>query len=216
MNRNFLLFLMIGTALMILVIGGEPIQDHPDYTPWNISILENNKTKVFGITLGKTAVQDANQIFASFPETQLILRDDGEHQLFALYKELKLGGLIADIQVAYKLDKDMLENLAQSANINPETGQTRLPEELEISLLSSTIDSLIYKPSVDYETEIILQRFGPPDSEETISDTITHWLYPDTGLKIILNTKGLDTFMYSLLTGNLDLPEVNNNHKPAE
>ena len=198
MNRTFLLFLMIGTALLILVIGGNPTEDQPAYTPWNINILDNNKIRVFGVTLGKTTIQDANQIFASFPETRLI-DNNGKLQLLAIYQQLQFGGLIADIELNYDLDDSTLQKLKDSAIIAPKSEHLNLPENVEISLLNTAIANLIYKPSIDYEIDIILQRFGTPESEQKISENSTLWTYTESGLEIIINDTGPDTFIYSLL-----------------
>jgi len=200
MNRRFLLFLMIGTTLLILVIGGHQTQRHPSYTPWNINILDNNKTRIFGITLGKTTIQDANQIFASFPETRL-MEKDGKLQLLAHYHDLQFSGLIADIELSYMLDNDELQKLKDSAVANSQTEYPGLvlTKAIEIALLNTHISSLIYKPSVDYEIDIILQRFGTAEIEQKISENESLWIYPEFGLNILINDKGSDVFTYSLI-----------------
>jgi hypothetical protein len=198
MNRNFLIFLMIGTTLMILVMGGHQTQRHPSYTPWNIDILENNKIRVFGVTLGKTTIQDANQIFASFPETRLVEKDE-KLKLLAIYHELQFGGLVADIELSYNLDNDELKKLKDVATTDAQSGHLRLPEDIEMTLLSTNISKLVYKPSVDYEIDTILQRFGTPKSEQTISGNVTRWIYSESGLDILINQNDLDIFTYSLI-----------------
>jgi len=193
---------MIGSALLILVIGGNPTQDHPAYTPWNINVLDNNKIRVFGVTLGKTTIQDANQIYARFPETRLI-DNNGKLQLLAIYRQLQFGGLVADIELNYDLDNTTLQKLKDSAFLDPKTEHLNLPENVEISLLNTVIANLIYKPSIDYEIDIILQRFGTPESEQKMSGNLTLWTYPKSGLEIIINDAGPDTFIYSLLEVDL-------------
>lgn len=198
MNRTFLLFLMIGTTLLILVMGGNQSQHNSSYTPWSINVLENNKISVFGISLGKTTIQDANQIFASFPETRL-LEENNRQQLRAIYHEIQFDGLIADIELVYNLDDNTLQQLKTSAIPEPDSSYFRLPENIEISLLNSTVSSLIYKPAIDYEMDIILQRFGTPHNEQRISDKILRWSYPESGLEIMIDDTGPDQFIYTLL-----------------
>ncbi len=72
MNRTLLILLMIGTAMMIAVIGQRKPVNSLDYMPWEVDLLKNGSTRVLGITLGKTTIQEANQIFASFAQTRLI------------------------------------------------------------------------------------------------------------------------------------------------
>jgi hypothetical protein len=194
---------MIGSALIILVIGDDRNQVQTSYTPWNIHILHDNKIKIFGITLGKTTIQDANQIFSSFPETRLLetrsLENNDTLKLLAIYTELKFGGLIADIELIYSLTDNQLQQLKDTSIVEPESGHLHLSADIKMTLLDTVIASLIYKPSIDYETDLILQRFGLPESEQKISANVTRWSYDSSGLEILIDTTGPDTFIYSLI-----------------
>jgi len=66
MNRNFLIMLMIGTAMVITVIGQHDPANQLNSQPWEVATLENGSLRVFGITLEKTSIQEANQILADF------------------------------------------------------------------------------------------------------------------------------------------------------
>ncbi|VAW69970.1 hypothetical protein MNBD_GAMMA10-1344 [hydrothermal vent metagenome] len=79
MNRTFLILLMIGTAMMIAVIGQRKPLNSLDYMPWEVDLLKNGSTRVLGITLGKTTIQEANQIFASFAQSRLIRNNGAVH-----------------------------------------------------------------------------------------------------------------------------------------
>ena len=65
-------------------------------------------------------------------------------------------------------------------------------------LLDTVISRLTYKPAVDYEKNVILQRFGTPDNELNISDHVSRWIYLDFGLEITIDQLGPDTFSYAL------------------
>ena len=198
MNRTFLLLLMIFSALMIFVMGGHQTQPQStsSATPWDVH-LENNKIRVFGVILNKTSIQDANQIFSSFSETLLIDKGD-TLELIATYKKLNLAGLIADIELTYQLNNETLEKLKENASLDSNTGFYRLSEEQQMILLDTVISRLTYKPAVDYEKNVILQRFGTPDNELNISDHVSRWIYLDFGLEITIDQLGPDTFSYAL------------------
>jgi len=196
MNRTLLIFLMIGCALMVLVIGGKRFESHPEYMPWNIDIVLNDNIRVFGITLGKTRIQDANQILASFADTRLV-KNKNDLQLIAMYDELNMGGLIAEIDLLYDLDKKKLIELEKSAKQDDDLNIMHLPEDIEMNLLTTVVSKLIYKPSVDFEIDIILQRFGPATHEEKVNKNVERWSYPDFGLEIVINKLGPDRFIYS-------------------
>ena len=197
MNRTLLIFIMIATALMIAVIGGKRNASHMEHLPWQIDTLKNGKTRVFGITLEKTSIQDANQILSSFPETQLHYTDEQTSRLVAVYDELNISGLMAQIELVYDLDYAQLTELNQLAI--PVAGKTyaKLPEEKEMALLDTVASKLIYKPAINYQADEIHQRFGAPDQEIPLNDNTSLWLYPDLGLQIKLGKTGQDEFIYS-------------------
>lgn len=203
MNRTFLILLMIGTALMIMVMGEKQTPSDLNSTPWEVSIINNQNVRVFGITLGKTTIQDANQILASFPETRLI-QDGSQAKLVAVYDELIIGGFIASIELNYALDADRLKQLVDKSSIVVDKNYRLLDKDTEMALLSTVINGLIYRPGIDYDIDAILQRFGQADSELKVTDTITQLNYPELGLEIIIDTQGSDLFKYQPLSA---LPE---------
>ena len=199
MNRTFLIFLMIGTALMIMVMGDKQIPSDINTTPWDISIINNHNVRVFGITLGKTTIQDANQILTSFPETRLI-NDGSQTILVAVYDELIIGGFVASIELSYALAAESLKQLESKADFAADKDYGLLDKDTEMLLLSSVVNGLIYRPSIDYDMDAILQRFGQPGTETKLTDTLTRLEYPDMGLEIMIDTEGSDYFKYQPLS----------------
>lgn len=205
MNRTFLIVLMIATAMMIAVIGQQKPASHLDNVPWEVDLLDNGSTRVFGLTLDKTSIQESNQIIASFAETLLLVNDDQSYQLIARYNELTIGGLIAQLQLVYKLDQQELKLIYDTLDTTNE-GSTdknrasyKLDKKTEMSYLSTPIASVTYTPSIDYGEEIIRQRFGQPKDEQKINDDELLWLYPELGLKIHIHANKADEFIYSSL-----------------
>lgn len=192
---------------MIAVIGGKRSDSQLEHLPWQIDILKNGNTRVFGITLEKTSIQDANQILSSFPETRLYFADEQSSRLVAVYDELNISGLMAHIQLVYDLDYPQLAELNQLAS--PVTNQTyaKLPNEKEMALLDSVVQKLIYTPTIDYQEEEIEQRFGHPAQEIALDENTSIWLYPDLGLEIKLSRVAPDEFIYSTVKPLNDVAE---------
>ncbi|MFW2374711.1 MAG: hypothetical protein ACN4GM_16410 [Gammaproteobacteria bacterium] len=180
-------------------MGEKQIPSDLNSTPWEVSIINNENIRVFGITLGKTTIQDANQILASFPETRLIV-DGSQAKLVAVYDELIIGGFIASIELSYALDADTLKPLVDKYDIMMDKNYGFLDKDTEMALLSTVINGLIYRPSIDYDIDSILQRFGQADSEVKATDTLTQLNYPDLGLEIIIDSQGPDLFKYQPLS----------------
>ncbi|VAW59299.1 hypothetical protein MNBD_GAMMA11-1005 [hydrothermal vent metagenome] len=214
MNRTFLILLMTGTAMMITVIGQHKSVNSLDYTPWEIDRLQNGSIRVLGITLGKTTIQEANQIFASFAQTRLIqlppptdtplntVRKKPEFQLIARYNDLNIGGMTAEIQLKYQLDSENIRTLRTTAKADSTTEKTGMLEyeidkQTEINYLSTAISGITYIPSIDYGDEVIRQRFGQATQEVKISENERQWLYPKLGLSIFIYADRADRFVYS-------------------
>lgn len=218
MNRTFLIFLMVGTAMMIAVIGQHETDIQLDYMPWEIDILDNGKTHVFGITLEKTTVQEANQIFANFAETLLVSSphypsttepqteeqpQQREYRLIARYNNLTIGGLVAEIQLNYQLEPSTLLSLYQQfKKISDRQGEEKtqmlsLDTKTEMSFLNTPVNRITYIPSVNYDESLLIQHFGAPAREIQHGNGNTSWHYPPMGLEIILSATERDRFIYS-------------------
>lgn len=168
-------------------------------TPWEINIHDNGNIRVFGITLGKTTIQDANQILANFPETR-VMKDTPQERIVAVYDELNIGGFIASIELNYALDAETLLKLTRNTTILAEKNYGMLNKDVEMTLLSTVINGLIYRPNIDYDIDAILQRFGEPASEDKLTETITRMNYPELGLEIIIDSQAPDQFIYRPIT----------------
>ena len=201
---------MVGVAMVIAVIGQEPPLNDLDYQPWDVNRLDNGSLHVLGITLGKTTIQEANQIYASFAKTRLqdlsSANDTHSHQLIAIYDELSIGGLIAKIQLGYQLDSETLSKVFKNATVaenNHSTeNQVRLYEidkKDEVSLLNTPISSVTYIPTIDFGEDLIRQRFGQAIEELVINKEKQLWFYPELGLQIYIYANEPDRFVFSPL-----------------
>jgi len=205
MNRKFLLFLMIGTAMMIAVIGKHEPEVKLDYVPWDVRVLESDTSHVFGITLGKTTIQEANKLFASFAVTQLMITKDEANQqkleLLATYKELIMDGVIARLQLTYQLEPKTLNHIYEKVSGTAENKEPlaiyKLSPDIEMQYLNTPVSSIRYIPSIDYGESTIRQLFGQPSEELIVNENQRLWLYPESGLQIKLNTNQADEFIYT-------------------
>lgn len=195
MNRPFLIFLMVATALMIAVIGNRSRPTLPGYLPWEVKVLDNGSTRIFGITLGKTRIQDANQILASFPDNQLITQPADEAGLYAVYDQLNLGGFLARLELQYDLDDEQLARLLP-ANDDSAGGYRGMSEREKMELLNATVKRIRYIPQVNYTADLLLQHFGQPNQQQTVGPQQQRWRYRVLGLDILVNADGPEVFTY--------------------
>jgi len=197
---------MIGTAMMITVIGQHEEANQLDAMPWQVDRLENGSLRVFGLTLGKTSIQEANQIFARFGENKFQINTDNDgkqsFELFTHYDDLLFDGLIASIKLTYQIDHEELALIYRSLT-TPLTKQKTITlpidKSIEIKYLNSPIASITYIPSIDYEFNSIRQYFGPAATEKSINDDLQIWDYPKMGLQIFIYDNAPDQFIYKPL-----------------
>ncbi len=200
---------MVGTAMLIAVIGQHQPGVQLDYLPWEVDTLENGKTRAFGITLEKTTVQEANQIFANFAATRLVVKAsdeaDMQFRLFAHYNELVIGGLVTQLELDYQLNQDELkqlyDSLPKSDSINRSMGtvELKIPSEVEMKYLNTPVNKITYIPTIKYGSELLIQHFGPALNETTEADGSLRWSYPGFGLEIFQHENKRERFVYSPL-----------------
>lgn len=197
---------MIGTAMMIAVIGQHEPSSQLDIMPWEVDQLENGSLRVFGITLSKNSIQEANQIFAHFGKTRLkVTTDENEYQTYQLvanYDELIIGGLIAQIELSYQIEQKELQLIYDSLSMTSQSEGIKyypVDTKTEIDYLNTAVSSVTYIPSVDYSMDDIRQNFGQPAEEKKLNDEEQLWSYPTMGLKVFIHNSKPDRFVYAPL-----------------
>ena len=68
------------------------------------------------------------------------------------------------------------------------------PEDLP-QVLQQVITGLTFIPAVNLDEEVILARFGEPD-QRIAQAGMTHFLYPDKGLDVVLYNDAKDVMQY--------------------
>jgi len=186
---------MIASALLIAVLGKPPTQQHSDFLPWDIRMPAADKLQVFGITLGKTRLEGANQILSRFPETQLHYEDGMPDHLVSHYKGINLGGLLATLELDSQLTPLLIDEIESIPA--PESGSyAPIPEGLKMETLTSLVYRARFIPQVNMSEDEVLSRFGPPERQQRISNTEMIYYYPSMGLTIHLDRQHQDQFIY--------------------
>jgi len=203
MNRTFLILLMVISAMLIAVLGQKNPTVQHKYTPWDISRTESGLVKAFGITLGKTTIEESDISLGKTPEIELLTFNtdssiDQRYELVAIYKDLIISGVISELRLTYQLEQRTLQALYSSLPTKSQAQESyNISPEAAAAHSSAAIASITYVPSINYGEEIIIQRFGTPEKVEVISDAIKKWLYPVVGLEIQLHANQSERFIYT-------------------
>ncbi|MDO8890638.1 MAG: hypothetical protein Q8K43_03105 [Sulfurimicrobium sp.] len=168
--------------------------------PWQIDLLPDGNSKVFGLTLTQSTLGDAREHFGPDMEIAVIARREETGSLEAYYGRVTTGVLTGKMILVADLDKESVERMRQHAGKSTYTESsakkyTLSPEDLALAY-SAPIGSITFIPSASLDEETALARFGPPGERIRVSEQVEHLLYPGKGLAITLDKKGKELLQY--------------------
>lgn len=189
-------------ALLLAACGpAEPPEEIARNLPWQIEVLPDGHSRVFGITLGKSTLLEAKRTLDKKAEISLFQSADGSLSLELFYGKIRLGFLDAYLIAEAGASEAQLKELAEHAS-NPKaqpSGAWRLelPFEDYTRLQDLPVRSLTYIPAaVQFDADMLLERFGPPTEKRPIDAGRAYWIYPDKGLVIMLAEDEREIFQY--------------------
>ncbi len=185
------LFWSIGILAVLAIVGSffipAPPSDKSDL-PWHIEHPTPDTTRVFGVTLGQTTTNEAEQHFKELAKPSLFKSKDGRLVAEMFFEQVNLAGFKAKIVLSVAAsDTELLEMYERGLRMTAtESGKqiTLTPDDIT-RLRTLPVASLTYLPSVRLNEEIIRKRFGQPAQRiKEKKSAAVHWLYPQHGLDI--------------------------------
>lgn len=179
-------------ALIVLIYVADFLAPHSDQEvnllPWHIEHPTADSTRVFGVTLNKTSLNEAEQIFKSDAKVSMFKSPQGNLTTEAYFDEVTLNGLKAKIVVTLATTdtemKAMLERSVRAQGVGSGKQITLTTDDVTLAR-SLPISSLTYMPTVHLEESAFTQRFGKPSQRIKETDSgVIHWLYAQHGLDI--------------------------------
>ena len=193
--------LAIVSIFLILLVPDNAVHT-PDTLPWNITHPTPDTTRIFGITLGKTTLDQTAEVFKGQAEVEISLfkPTDGKLGVEAFVEEVNYNGLKAKIVMNIAVPEEELQGMYQRGlriNSTPSGKRITLTYDDLLRVRSSPITGLTYLPNLRLEEAIIRKRFGEPAQRvrENKTDAI-HWLYPQHGLDVVLGGKEKPLLQY--------------------
>jgi hypothetical protein len=191
---------LLGLVLAILLPGGRHTDPQPKL-PWDIKLDGHGGSQVFGLTLGKSTLNDAREIFGSDGKISLFVSRDGQPALEAYFERVFLSGLRADIVLVLDADADLLQGLYdRGSRISRTTEITRkvdIAAADQVTVGGLPVGLIDYIPAADLDAELVTSRFGEPAEKIQQGDSgVTHWIYPERGLSIGINPDGKEMLQY--------------------
>lgn len=171
--------------------------------PWQVSILADGKSSVFGVVLGETSLQKVDAILKSMP-IMALFELDNKLSLEAYYKNVSLGGLIGSFIFTLNASDEKLKKIKKESSKEKRAENNGRRYELDKPASDKSksliVKNLIYIPTVQLDEKTIIQRFGQPAYKIKLKtkEVGWHYLYPEKGLDLIFKEEGKEVLQYVL------------------
>jgi hypothetical protein len=203
MDKKIILgvFALVVVSISALLLIPSAPTDSPDTLPWRITHPTPESSRVFGITLGQTSLDEAEKkVFKEQTEISLFKTSEGKMLVEAFFDELNLNGLKAKFVFTVAIPQDELTgmfNRGLRMNSTPSGKRITLTADDLLRVRKAPVASITYMPTPKLEEAIFTKRFGIPAERvrETKSGAV-HWLYPQHGLDITLGGEEKPLFQY--------------------
>ena len=168
--------------------------------PWQITVLPDGSTKVFGLNPGRTTLGQAVARLGGDMELAIMAAQGETGSLEMYYGHYRAGLLSAKLVLAADMDDETLKrmrtNAASREVLQSGTRKYLVSDQDHEEAFEAVLHNIAFIPSTDLEHEMIINRFGEPDEVITTAGRVKHYLYPKKGLDVILNPEGKDVLQY--------------------
>ncbi|HHJ34224.1 MAG TPA: hypothetical protein ENJ87_00515 [Gammaproteobacteria bacterium] len=168
--------------------------------PWQITVLNDGTTEVFGIHIGSSQLADAIEILGNDMDLAVIAASDETGSLEMYYGHYRAGLLSGKLVLQTDTPEQKIKSLREHA-VSSEymaSGQakkyTLSTDDLPL-ILEQRITGLTFIPTVNLDEAVILARFEEPEQRVQSGDVV-HYLYPDKGLHIALSEHAKEVLQY--------------------
>jgi len=205
MKKGFVLLVLLLIAVLVLWITQQPKTNQTvvvEGTPWQISVLPDGNSRVFGLTLGKDTFADAQSVLGAGYELAVISPMEGDAGLEMYYSRYRAGPITGKLVVVAEVGPKQLDELKQQASqmsiLQNGSKQYVFGGQTEEKIRTYKIKSLAFIPTVNLDAALLRSRFGEPG--EVVVDAVDpkqqHYIYSEKGLDIVLSEEGKEVMQY--------------------
>lgn len=168
--------------------------------PWQIEVLEDGGSRVFGLNLGRDTLGDALERLGPDMELAIIVAGEGPASLEMYYSRHVAGVLTGKLVLVGDLEAEVLAAMRERSGLprylDSGARKFHLREEDLPLAHAAPLKTLTFIPDARLDEEVALRRFGPPAETLRRDATTTHLLYPHLGLDLMLNEGYRDVLQY--------------------
>ena len=168
--------------------------------PWQIEIMPDGSTQVFGLHIGTSRLSDAQRILGDDMEVAIVASYEELGSLEMYYGHYRAGLLYGKLVLQTKASetdiKQWRENAVKSVYMASGLAKKYILDEADLpQAFDAVIVGITFAPVVNLDEEVISARFGEAD-ERIQAEGVTHFLYPEKGLDIALHEKFKEVLQY--------------------
>lgn len=202
MKIFFLIFALLATVLLLPAFLNESENTEViTGLPWQIDVLPDGSTQVFGLHIGVSRLSDVLGILGDDDmELAIIAATDELGSLEMYYGHYRAGVISGKLVVQASASEQHIKAWRAKAVKSDymASGQAKKyllsGDELK-QALSEVVTGLTFIPAINLDEEIILARFGEP-VERVLLESAIHFLYPEKGLDIALFEDSKEVIQY--------------------
>ena len=196
----------VSFALLAVLLAVYPFFDESENPamvtglPWQIEIMLDGSTQVFGLHIGVSRLSDAYAMLGSDMELAFVAASDELGNLEMYYGHyqagLLSGKLVLQTSASAQKLKTWRDNAAKFDYMASGLAKKYTLSDDDVSqVLDEVITGLTFIPAVNLDEKVILARFGEPDNRIQL-DGVTHFLYSAKGLDVALHDASKEVIQY--------------------
>lgn len=184
--------------------------------PWQVTVQPDGSSEALGLKLGTGTLADARQRFGLDMQIAIIAAPGEDGSLEAFVDPAQAGFIAGKLVIAAELPAStassasalspasaapatvlaLRERAVKSEFMESTTRKYTLSPADEAVALGARIVSLSFIPQASLDADIILARFGKPATRVRSNERQEHFLYPDKGMDVILDSEGKELLQY--------------------
>lgn len=195
----FIALVLLAPAMWVFFSAPTP-PDTSTGLPWQVETPSPGQSRVFGLQPGAASVADAIGRFGREFEVAIIASPGQAPALEGYFESTRAGPITGKAVIAILADAAEIDAMmARAAKVEYMESTTRkytLHAEDLGTIKARTVRAITFIPSAHLDEDVILQRFGNPAQRIRAGETLEHFLYPDKGLDLALDSKGKEVLQY--------------------
>ena len=173
--------------------------------PWQVEILDERRSKIFGTVLNETRLEQARNNYGQLEGLGLYRDPAGAYSLEAYFGKITTGPFSAKLIATLDVSQPELESLVTHTvkRVATDNGSLKwtLNQQKQAEQGLRAIKSLSFIPGYKGMDQAFIEgRFGAPAKRETIDETAELWFYPQIGVRVLLDSDGNEMFEYLSLS----------------